>query len=284
VTVHHDDLQVHEVSLSFPAALLKRALGMRVDPFEMSLSEIQSAFIAPVGAGFTTHVLASPELTLPPAPVDPEPEVDEDDEEPPRRRRRVLVPLALAVIALVGAGGWWAVQGPGSTDVTADQPVASTSAEPTPSPSASMTPSSQASSQPSSTKAPTVTRSKAGDTPSRKPNVTLRSDLAFGFNSAELSRAAKAAIDTVARQVVRADLHGKIYVDGYTDNLGSAAYGLVLSQKRADAVSTYLQSRLLGAPVSIVSVGHGESHPVAHNSTSAGRRANRRVTITLPKP
>ena len=54
VTVRHDDLQVHEVTLSFPAALLKRASGWHVDPLEMSLSEVQSAFIAPVGAGFTT--------------------------------------------------------------------------------------------------------------------------------------------------------------------------------------------------------------------------------------
>ena len=60
VTVRHDDLQVHEVTLSFPAALLKRALGMQVDPLEVSLSEVQSAFIAPVGAGFTSYELARP--------------------------------------------------------------------------------------------------------------------------------------------------------------------------------------------------------------------------------
>jgi len=67
VTVRHDDLQVHEVVLSFPAALLKRALGQYGDPLEMSLSEVQSAFIAPAGAGLTTHSLAGPELNLTPA-------------------------------------------------------------------------------------------------------------------------------------------------------------------------------------------------------------------------
>ncbi|MBO0846820.1 MAG: OmpA family protein [Nocardioides sp.] len=128
-----------------------------------------------------------------------------------------------------------------------------------------------------------MTQGKASSgTPSRKPNVTLRSDLAFGFNSAGLSSQAKAAINNVAHQVRQARLSGKIYVDGYTDDLGSAAYGQVLSQRRADAVSAYLQSQLIGVPVSIVSVGHGESDPVADNSTAAGRRANRRVTITLP--
>src|SRR5690242_21287880 len=94
VTVRHDDLQVHAVELSFPAALLKRALGMRVDPFEMSLSEVQSAFIAPVGAGFTSYELARPELPLAPPPPPPAPEpLGFDEPAPSRRRGRVLLPL-----------------------------------------------------------------------------------------------------------------------------------------------------------------------------------------------
>jgi outer membrane protein OmpA-like peptidoglycan-associated protein len=129
-----------------------------------------------------------------------------------------------------------------------------------------------------------VTQAKPSSAPSRKPNVTLRSDLAFGINSATLSNKAKAEIDKVAAQVRRAHLTGKIYVDGYTDNLGSAQSGLELSQRRADTVSTYLGSQLVGVPVTIVSIAHGEADPVATNSTAAGRQANRRVTITLPKP
>jgi outer membrane protein OmpA-like peptidoglycan-associated protein len=279
VTVRHDDLQVHEVTLSFPAALLKRALGLSVDPLEMSLSEVQSLFIAPVGAGFTTHTLARPELSLaPPAP--PEEEAAVPDEQPPRRRRhRVLVPLLLALIALVAAGGWYSVQGTGANN-QAQQPSSPTSQglEPTTDPSASAP-----STQPSSSKAPTVTEGNPTQGPTRKPNVTLKSDLAFGFNSATLSRRAKAAIDQVAQHVRDASLTGTIYVDGYTDDLGSAAYGQVLSQRRATAVSNYLKSQLIGVPVGIVSTGHGEADPIADNSTSAGRVANRRVTITLPQ-
>jgi outer membrane protein OmpA-like peptidoglycan-associated protein len=281
VTVRHDDLQVHEVTLSFPAALLKRAMGLHVDPLEISLSEVQSAFIAPVGAGFTTHTLARPELTLVPPPVETEPAAPTTGDEPPRRRRRIWVPLVVALIAVLGAGGWWAVQGRGATDV-AGTPVVSTT--PTPSPSAVVTPTPSASpSQPTSSKKPAVTHAQPSNTPSRKPNVTLKSDLAFGFNSARLSPEAKTAIGKIARQVRDAGLSGKIYVDGYTDNLGSASYGLDLSQRRADAVSTYLQSQLVGAPVEIVSTGHGEAHPIADNGTADGRKANRRVTITLPK-
>ena len=287
VTVRHDDLQVHEVTLSFPAALLKRALGQYVDPLEVSLSEVQSAFIAPVGAGFTTHALASPELSLAPAaPVQtPATGVAPAATAPPRRRRRRLVPLVLLVLALLAAAGWWVTQGTHGSQGTAaaTPPPASATSAVSPSSQPSQ-PSQQTAAQTTSSKAPTVTRAHSTSEPTRKPTVTLKSDLAFGFNSATLSPDAKAAIATVAQQVRRAGLTGKIYVDGYTDNIGSAAYGLVLSQRRADAVSSYLQSQLLGAPVSIVSVGHGESNPIASNATAAGQTQNRRVTITLPKP
>jgi outer membrane protein OmpA-like peptidoglycan-associated protein len=281
VTVRHDDLQVHEVVLSFPAALLKRALGQYVDPLEVSLGEVQSAFIAPVGAGFTTQALAGPEMTLSPARSDEEPPAvaAPDTASPPRRRRRGLVLLVLLVLALLAGAGWWFVQGTQSTQVATPP---QTSASPTV--ATSSRPSQQAAAQPASSKAPTVTGSQSSSEPSRKPTVTLRSDLAFGFNSSTLSPAAKAAIATVAQQVRTAGLTGKIYVDGYTDDIGSAAYGLVLSQRRADAVSTYLQSQLLGAPVSIVSVGHGEANPIASNATPAGQKQNRRVTLTLPQP
>jgi outer membrane protein OmpA-like peptidoglycan-associated protein len=114
--------------------------------------------------------------------------------------------------------------------------------------------------------------------------VTLKSDLAFGFNSAKLSPQARKAIDQVARQVRTAGLSGTIYVDGYTDSLGSNAYGLVLSKRRATAVANYLGSQLVGVPVTITSIGHGEADPIASNATHAGQVANRRVTITLPKP
>jgi outer membrane protein OmpA-like peptidoglycan-associated protein len=183
----------------------------------------------------------------------------------------------------VAAGGWWAVQGK-DANVVAGTPAASPSQQVSALPSASASPTTQPSAQASATGAPSVTHAPASSAPSRKPNITLKSDLAFGFNSSTLSTKAKAAIDRVAGQVRRAGLTGKIYVDGYTDSTGSAQYGVVLSQRRADAVSTYLGSQLVGVPVTIVSIAHGEADPVKDNSTAAGRKANRRVTITLPKP
>jgi len=278
VTVRHDDLQVHDITLSFPAALLKRALGMHVDPLEMSLSEVQSAFIAPVGAGFTSYELARPELAVVPPTAEPVPGTTEEDE-PPRRRRRLLAPVLVALVALIAAGGWWVVQGRDS-NVTAGTPTASTSTEPTQQPTVSASPTAQA----TSTAQPKVTQAQPSDAPSRAPDFTLKSsDLAFEKNSAVLSTAAKAKIDDIADQISTADLNGKIFVNGYTDNLGSASSGVRLSRQRALAVSEYLRSRLVGAPVSIVVVANGEKDPIASNRTEAGREKNRRVTITLPK-
>lgn len=277
VTVRHDDLQVHEVRLSFPAALLQQSLGHYVDPLEMSLSQLQSAFIAPAGAGPTTHTLAGPDLASarpaePAAPLAPA--------APRRRRRGVLVLLVLVVLGLVAAAGWWQTREQHGGTGAAAAPQASVSPRVTP----AVQPVQQTAARTTASGAPTVTRTVSTVLPSRTPNVTLRSDLAFGFDSSTLSPAAKTAVAHVAQQVRRAGLSGKIYVDGYTDDLGSTSYGMVLSQRRADAVSHYLQSQLLGVPVSIVSVGHGESNPVASNATPAGQQQNRRVTITLPQP
>jgi outer membrane protein OmpA-like peptidoglycan-associated protein len=280
VTVHHDDLQVHDVELSFPAALLKRALGMRVDPFEMSLSEVQSAFIAPVGAGFTTYELARPELSLAPPPPPPTPEALDFDQPPRHRRGRVLMlPLLVLLLALVAGGTWYVAVKTKTSDQVATSPRVTNTAKPDRTHASSAPPSASSSSE------PTVTHEAPSNAPSRKPNVTLRSDLAFGFNSATLSGKARQAIAGVARQVRAAGLAGTIYVEGYTDNLGSATYGLELSRRRADAVSNYLRTQLVGVTgISIASIGHGEDDPIADNSTAAGRQANRRVTITLPKP
>jgi outer membrane protein OmpA-like peptidoglycan-associated protein len=282
VTVRHDDLQVHDVTLSFPAALLKRALGMHVDPLEMSLSEVQSAFIAPVGAGFTSYELASPELAVVPPPAEPEPRMSEEGE-PPRRRRRLLAPALVVLLALLAAGGWWVVQGRDS-NVTAGTPTTSTSAQPTQQPTQQSTASTSPSAEATSTTQPKVTHARPSDAPTREPNVVLTSSqLAFDKNSAVLSSQAKSLIDTTADEVRSRGLTGKIFVKGYTDNLGSAASGIRLSRQRAQAVSEYLGSQLVGVPVTIVVVANGEKDPIASNKTEAGREKNRRVTITLPK-
>jgi OOP family OmpA-OmpF porin len=71
-----------------------------------------------------------------------------------------------------------------------------------------------------------------------------------------------------------------VEVGGHTDNLGDPATSLPLSQQRADAVKATL-AKLGVSAGRITSRGYGESRPVAPNTTSAGRIANRRVEIRV---
>ncbi len=68
---------------------------------------------------------------------------------------------------------------------------------------------------------------------------------------------------------------------GYTDNTGSAAGNVALSQKRAEAVVSMLQ-KLGAAAASITDAkGYGPEHPIADNGTEEGRAQNRRVAVNV---
>jgi outer membrane protein OmpA-like peptidoglycan-associated protein len=68
---------------------------------------------------------------------------------------------------------------------------------------------------------------------------------------------------------------------GYTDNTGSAAGNIALSQKRADAVAAMLTK--LGANTKSITgaKGYGPEWPMADNATPEGRAQNRRVAVNV---
>ena len=69
-------------------------------------------------------------------------------------------------------------------------------------------------------------------------------------------------------------------INGHTDNTGTAAYNLMLSDKRANAVKDYLIKN--GVKASRLNAkGHGETKPVDSNSTRSGRAKNRRVVVKV---
>ena len=71
-----------------------------------------------------------------------------------------------------------------------------------------------------------------------------------------------------------------IVVAGHTDSRGSNEYNQGLSERRANSVSQYLLSKGV-VEARIESVGFGEVHPIADNSTAEGRSLNRRVELSL---
>jgi outer membrane protein OmpA-like peptidoglycan-associated protein len=72
----------------------------------------------------------------------------------------------------------------------------------------------------------------------------------------------------------------KIGVYGHTDNIGSNAVNMPLSEQRAEAVKTYLLQKGLKED-RIEAKGFGATKPIADNSTQIGRSKNRRVEIVL---
>ena len=119
--------------------------------------------------------------------------------------------------------------------------------------------------------------------PNKKAQVVKKADYSldaslFAFDSAALSNKAKASLDKVA--VALKDSGKKADVNGYTDSTGSAAYNVDLSQRRAQAVASYLEGQGVEAQKLTVK-GYGATDFVASNDTAEGRAQNRRVDIVL---
>jgi outer membrane protein OmpA-like peptidoglycan-associated protein len=69
-------------------------------------------------------------------------------------------------------------------------------------------------------------------------------------------------------------------VAGHTDSTGSEEHNQALSERRAASVAQYLTSQGVN-PQRILTVGAGQSRPIASNDTPEGRQANRRVELSL---
>jgi len=71
-----------------------------------------------------------------------------------------------------------------------------------------------------------------------------------------------------------------IEIDGYTDSTGTDQHNLVLSEKRALSVVSYLISRGIGQD-RLKYRGYGNTSPIGDNITSEGRRLNRRTEVRI---
>ena len=71
----------------------------------------------------------------------------------------------------------------------------------------------------------------------------------------------------------------KLTVEGHTDNTGNAASNQTLSEKRAQAIVTYLVSKQGIAASRLTAKGLGATKPAASNDTAEGRQSNRRVEL-----
>jgi outer membrane protein OmpA-like peptidoglycan-associated protein len=112
--------------------------------------------------------------------------------------------------------------------------------------------------------------------PPKNVKIILRG-VHFDFNKVKI-RPGDAAVLDEAAETFKDHPSLVVNVNGYCDAIGSVAYNLKLSDRRANAVAKYLEKR--GVPEShLIPRGYGKSDPVANNDTDEGRAQNRRVEL-----
>ncbi|MGD9245476.1 MAG: OmpA family protein [Desulfobacterales bacterium] len=103
----------------------------------------------------------------------------------------------------------------------------------------------------------------------------------YDINSAEIKSEAYPMLDE-AVSILKKNPEIKVEIDGHTDNTGSAAYNMNLSERRAKAVMKYFVDKGVEAE-RLSTKGFGFTKPAASNKTKEGRAKNRRVELTPVK-
>ncbi len=106
-------------------------------------------------------------------------------------------------------------------------------------------------------------------------------DVLFRFNSDQLEADSKETLDKLSRYLNKPPVFNKLIISGHTDSVGSASYNLSLSQRRAEAVKTYLVKSDQVPAEKIEAKGYGLSLPIASNNNYQGRALNRRVEFKI---
>jgi len=103
----------------------------------------------------------------------------------------------------------------------------------------------------------------------------------FEINSANINKESfPILLNAIQVLTEHPDMH--IVIRGHTDNTGSDAYNLVLSERRAKIVKEYLVANGIDAE-RIDAKGFGETDPIANNNTLEGRTLNRRIEFKVKK-
>jgi len=109
--------------------------------------------------------------------------------------------------------------------------------------------------------------------------LNMPGNITFATDSSDLNGAFYNTLDSVALVLKEYD-KTVVELAGHTDSTGSDEYNETLSMRRAGSVSYYLNSIGVNAN-RLLTIGYGETRPVADNGSESGREMNRRVELTL---
>jgi OOP family OmpA-OmpF porin len=110
--------------------------------------------------------------------------------------------------------------------------------------------------------------------PKEQGSIIFR-NIQFDFDKSTVKPESYPILDEVV-DYLKANPNVKMEIQGHTCNLGTAAYNLKLSDRRAASVKTYLVGK--GVPADrLETKGYGLTRPVAPNDNEENRSRNRRV-------
>lgn len=110
-------------------------------------------------------------------------------------------------------------------------------------------------------------------------NFKLDKRATFEINTANLTETGKESLAAIARELKNYP-EATITVTGHTDTTGPDEFNNNLSALRATAVKNALIEEY-GLQNRVETLGKGSSEPLEDNETLSGRRANRRVEVTV---
>jgi len=106
-------------------------------------------------------------------------------------------------------------------------------------------------------------------------------DVNFETGKAVIKAESYPVLDDVAKVLIQYPML-TMEVGGHTDNTGTKAKNVTLSEQRAKAVLSYLTQKNPTLDAShFTAVGYGPDVPVASNGTALGRAKNRRVEFRV---
>lgn len=116
----------------------------------------------------------------------------------------------------------------------------------------------------------------------KKERIELDRTIQFEPYSATLIDDSKALLDEVAAVLSKHPEIKLVQIEGHTDSKLDTRYNQKLSEKRANAVRTYLIAQGI-AKNRLTTKGFGETKPIGDNTTWKGRFQNRRVDLKITK-
>ncbi len=111
-------------------------------------------------------------------------------------------------------------------------------------------------------------------------NLSVNVTVNFPTGSADLTPTARASLDSLGRALASQDLATyRFRIEGHTDNVGTAPENLTLSQRRAEAVVTYLSGQYRVQPARLEAIGIGQDRPLIQAPAQTPEARNRRVQV-----